>query len=103
MEENMKLIDLVNARDSLQKLIGQDLPIRTAYQLMKLTDECNRHLGFYGGELAKFDPAKDPERLAELDNMEVDIDEMRITISLDGDLKISAADVKMLMPLIEFQ
>ena len=99
----MKLIDLVNARDSLQKLVAQDLPIRTAYQLMKLTDECNRHLGFYGGELAKFDPARDPERLKELDNMEIDIDAERITISLDGDLKISAADVKMLLPLIEFQ
>ncbi len=99
----MKLIDLVNARGSLQKLIAQDLPIRTAYQLMKLTDECNRHLGFYGVELAKFDPAKDSERLKELDNMEIDIDAERITISLDGDLKISAADVKMLMPLIEFQ
>lgn len=99
----MKLIDLVNARDSLQKLIGQDLPIRTAYQLMKLTDECNRHLGFYGGELAKFDPARDPERLKELNNMEIDIDAERISISLDGDLKVSAADVKMLMPLIEFQ
>jgi hypothetical protein len=66
----MKLIDLVNARDSLQKLIAQDLPIRTAYQLMKLTDECNRHLGFYGGELAKFDPARDPERLKELEEMD---------------------------------
>ena len=99
----MKLIDLVNARDSLQKLIAQDLPIRTAYDLMQLTDECNRHLGFYGGELAKFDPARDPERLKELDNMEIDIDAERITISLDGDLKLSAGDVKMLMPLVDFQ
>ncbi len=99
----MKLIDLVNARDSLQKLIAQDLPIRTAYDLMQLTDECNRHLGFYGGELAKFDPASDPERLKELDNMEIDIGADRITISMDGDLKISAADVKMLLPLIELQ
>lgn len=100
----MKLIDLVNARDSLQKLVAQDLPVRTAYQLMNLTDDCNRHLGFYGGELAKFDPAKEPERLAELDNMEIDIDpEEKVVINLDGDLKLSAGDVKMLMPLVEFQ
>lgn len=99
----MKLIDLVNARDSLQKLVAQDLPIRTAYELANLTDECNRHLVFYGGELAKFDPVKDPERLKELDNMEVDIDAERIAISLDGDLKLSAGDVKMLMPLVDFQ
>lgn len=99
----MKLIDLVNARDSLQKLVAQDLPLRTAYSLMQLTDECNKHLGFYGGELAKFDPEKNPERLAELDNMEISIDMERITISLEGDLKLSAGDVKMLMPLVEFQ
>lgn len=99
----MRLIEIVNARHSLQKLVAQDLPIRTAYALMKITDECNRHLEFYGQEIGKFDPGKNPERLAELDNMEISIDMERIIISLDGDLKLSAGDVKMLMPLVEFQ
>ena len=100
----MKLIDLVNARDSLQKLVAQDLPIRTAYELMKLTEACNRHLGFYGAEIAKFDPAKDPMRLAELNAMEIDIGtEEKVVISMEWDLKLSAGDVKMLMPLVDFQ
>lgn len=99
----MKLIELINAREALQKLVQQDLPIRTAYELMKLTDECNRHLLFYGQEIAKFSPEEDPERLAELEGMEIEAGADKITISLDGDLKLSAADVKMLMPLVAFQ
>lgn len=99
----MKLIDLINAREALQKLVQQDLPIRTAYELMKLTDECNRHLLFYGQEIGKFRPEEDPERLAELDGMEIEVGADKIAISLDGDLKLSAADIKMLMPLLEFK
>lgn len=99
----MKLIDLVNARDSLQKLIAQDLPIRTAYQLMKLTDECNRHLGFYGGELAKFDPARDPERLKELEEMEItDLHHEKLRMPIKDGIVLSAADVKLLEPFMEF-
>lgn len=98
----MKLIDLVNARDSLQKLIAQDLPIRKAYELMKFTDLCNRHLEFYGQEIAKFDPAENPERLKDLNEMAVD-DVARITVPTTDNLKLSAADVKMLLPLIDFE
>ena len=99
----MKLLDLVNARDALQKLIAQDLPIRTAYELMKLTDEANRHLTFYGQELGKFDPERDLDRLEELNSIEIDVGgSERIRISLDGDLRLSAGDVKMLTPLVDF-
>lgn len=99
----MKLIELVNARDALQKLVAQDLPIRTAYELMKLTDEANRHLTFYGQELGKFDPERDLDRLEELNSIEIDVGgSERIRISLDGDLRLSAGDVKMLTPLVDF-
>lgn len=100
----MKLKELVNARAALGKLVVQDLPIRTAYELMKLTDEANRHLIFYGQEIGKFDPEKDPDRLEELNSIEIDVGgPERIRISLDGDLKLSAADVKMLTAIIDFE
>lgn len=100
----MKLIELVNARAALGKLVVQDLPIRTAYELMELTDEANRHLMFYGQELGKFDPEEDPDRLEELNNMEVDVGGLgRIRISLDGELRLSASDVKMLTAIIDFE
>lgn len=99
----MKLIELVNARAALGKLVTQDLPIRTAYELMKLTDEANRHLLFYGQELGKFDPEEDPRRLSELGDMEIDVGGTeKLRISLDGDLKLSAGDVKALTALVEF-
>lgn len=100
----MKLIDLVNARDALQKLVAQDLPIRTAYEVMQLTDACNRHLVFYGGELSKFDPVKDPDRLAELNSMIIDLNrDHKILINMDNAIRLSASDIKMLLPLVEFQ
>lgn len=97
----MKLIEIVRARDSLQKLVQQDLPIRKAYELMELTDLCNRHLGFYGQEIGKFDPEKNPERLDELDSLEVE-DVVRVSVPITDDLMLSAADVKLLLPLIKF-
>ena len=96
----MKLIDLVNARASLQKLVSQDLPIRTAYNLMLLIEDCNKHLEFYGNEIGKFDAEKDTARLEELNNLEIKRD--RVSVTADDNLKLSASDVKMLLPLIEF-
>lgn len=100
----MKLIDLVNARDSLQKLVQQDLPLKTAYKLMQITDECNRHLVFYGNELAKIESNGEPERLEELDNLEVLDDAWeKPKISADCNITLSAVDVKLLMPLVDFE
>ena len=97
----MKLIDLLTAREALQKLIAQDLPIREAYALMKLTDSCNVHLSFYGQELAKFDPFDNPDRLRELQDLDIGpIEKTRITIR--DELRLSAADVRALLPLVSF-
>jgi hypothetical protein len=95
----MKLIELVNARFALGKLVVQDLPIRTAYKLMKLTDECNRHLAFYGQEIGKFNPEENPERLEELNEMEIDVE--KVAIDMTGEIVLSASDIKALVPLIE--
>ena len=99
----MKMIEIVNAKGALQKLVTQDLPIRAAFDLMKLTDECNQLLTFYWKELCKFDPKTDPDRLEELDGLEVEnLDGKRIRIRFDDALKLSAADIKNLQPFVEF-
>lgn len=97
----MKLIELVDARDSLQKLVQQDLPIRKAYEVMQLTEEANRHLLFYSQELAKLGDDPDPEAVKELDGFEIAGPE-RIRIEMAGGLRLSAADVALLLPLIDF-
>ena len=99
----MKLIEIVTARHALQKLIAQDLPLRVAYRLMKLTDSCNFHLNFYGNERMKLGTDPDPARLAALNEMEVtDLKETQLRIPICDDLKLSAADIKALEPFIVF-
>ncbi len=95
----MKLIDLVNASASLQKLITQDLPLKTAYQVVLLVDRCNPHLVFYGNEIRK---CKTEEQVDELNSMDVPEDFGRITIPLTTDIRLSAADVKCLEPFIDW-
>lgn len=97
----MKLIELIDARDSLQKLIMQDLPIRKAYELMRATEEINKHLGFYGSELAKLGPIPDMVKVKELEDLEIpDLEKTQIV--MEDSLRLSASDVALLMPIIEF-
>ena len=99
----MKLIDIVNSRDALQKLVAQDLPLRIAYRLVKLTDSINVQMTFYFGELTKLGDNPDPERIRELDEMEItDLKVDRLRIPITDDLKLSATDVHMLEPFITF-
>ena len=101
----MKLITIVNARMSLQKLVQQDLPIRTAWQVMKLADRCNIHLSFYGDQLARLGPEPDPDKLAQLQELEIsELNALvKIDLPLDGDLRLSAADIKHLTPFVNFE
>lgn len=97
----MKLIDIVNARNSLQKLIQQDIPLRQAYELVKLTDKINVHLDFYGQERVK--RWGNEEKLIELDSFPVDdLPEDRMQIAMTDTVLLSAVDVKALEPFIEF-
>ena len=97
----MKLKEIVIARGALQKLIEQDLPLRQAFALVKLTDRINVHLDFYGRELWKI--GDDEEKIRELEDFEVDdLPETRLQISMEGNVRLSGQDVKALEPFIEF-
>jgi hypothetical protein len=101
----MRLIDIVNARCSLQKLAAQDLPLKTALAVVRTVEAANSYLGFYGGEIAKFNPEEEPARLKELNEMEIDdFQPERIAISAEMDgIRLSASDVKMLEPFVDFR
>lgn len=99
----MRLEDLVLASNSVQKLILQDLPLKTAYALMQLANEINPYLKFFSQEMVKSAP--DSEERAELMDFQAEIPHegfSRIKISLSAPLKLSAADIKFLEPFIEF-
>ena len=99
----MKLIEIVNARCSLQKLIAQDLPLRTAFQIVDLVEKCNRHLGFFSQMRQKLGALPDETKLAELENFEVsDLGELPIEIFATDSMRLSAADLKALEPFVKF-
>lgn len=97
-----KLIDLVKASPGLQKLILQDLPIRTAYKIMQLTEKANPSLMFYGQEAIK--AGENEQRLGELENMEVSgfEDYEPIEVGLDSNIRLTPSDIKFLKPFISF-
>ena len=99
----MKLIDIVNARGALQKLVAQDLPLRTAFEVVGLVEKCNRHLSFFSQERQKLGALPDAEKLAKLESFDVpDLDDLPIEIRADDRLRLSAADVKALEPFVRF-
>ena len=99
----MKLINIVNARMALQKLVAQDLPLRTAFEVVDLVEKCNRHLGFFSQMRQKLGALPDETKLAELENFDVpDLDGLPIEIRADDSLRLSAADVKALEPFVRF-
>ena len=58
----MKLIEIVNARGALQKLVVQDLPLRTAFRVVEVVEKCNRHLRFFSQERQKLGAIPDEAR-----------------------------------------
>ena len=99
----MKLIEIVNARGSLQKLIAQDLPLHKAFQIVELVEMCNRHLAFFSHIRQKLGALPDEAKLAELENFEVtDLGDLPIEILAEESLRLSASDVKALEPFVKF-
>lgn len=94
----MKIKELVDARFSLQKLIEQDLPLTSAYDLYLLVQSANQHLDLYGQEIQKPDC-----NVEDLDNMEIDIPAKRIRIPISDHLVLSALDIKNLEPFAVFE
>lgn len=94
----MKLYDIALASKPLQKLIGQDLPLRQAYALAILATKLNPSLEFYGNQLMS------GRTQAELNELEAELPEFkRIKLPIDLDLRLSAGDIKCLEPFVEFE
>lgn len=100
----MKLIEIVNARGALQKLVVQDLPLRTAFRVVEVVEKCNRHLRFFSQERQKLGAVPNEAKLTELENFEIpDLDsETPIEIRADDNLRLSAGDIKALEPFVRF-
>lgn len=104
----MTLSTIVSAAPALQKLIQQDLPLPIAWELTRLIDVCNPALEFFDSERAKIlcgAPELQASRTAELLAMSAPGmgPTLVVRIPLDAGLRLSAADIKALQPLVLFE
>lgn len=92
----------------LQKLVGQNLHLRQAYQLTKIVKKINEEMGFFQSKYAEImnsdKPDEDKIKMAdELLNFEVDWPLDPIVFTLDDDVRLSAADLDVAQGLIEIK
>ena len=103
----MTLYNILAAKNGIQKLVGQDLPLKTAYRLSKIVRRVNEELDFFREKEAELKakheykvPANEYEELLRL---EIDWDEPKVEIPLDENVSLSAADVEALDEFVEFK
>lgn len=103
----MTLYNILAAKNGIQKLVGQDLPLKTAYRLSKMVRKVNEELNFFKAKeaelKAKHEYKVPVQEYNELLNLEIDWDEPKITIPLDDHISLSVADIEALTPFIEFK
>lgn len=124
----MKLHNLIEARNTLANHANERVSVKLAYWIMKFLKKSEQEETFYydkyrellnefakrdeNGEIMRRPDAPDqilliPERIeeyrskvAELENTEVDVPDVRLTLGLLGELKLSAQEVYSLDELI---
>ena len=106
----MKVMQIVNALPSLQKLAGQELTLQKSYKIFKLMGRLDNELAFYneqkGKILAKYCdiqgeyavPIKEYEErlnaeLNELLNTEVEGEIKEVVLDTNEDIKLSYNDI----------
>ena len=112
---NIKLIQILSARDTLSRLGERTLPVKQSYRLAKLIKAINNEMGVYEGERIKLcekygtlseDKTKydihDMEGFSrdseELLNQEIELEAKPIDIS---SLELTAQDIIKIEPFIE--
>lgn len=97
---------LIGAVPGLQKLTGQDLPLRTAYRLSKMVRKVNEELAFFRmkhEEIMKSETEEEEKRqlFEELLNFEADWTPDPLRIPADTNIRLSGSDIAALEGLVE--
>ena len=116
----MKIIQIVDARPSLQKLAAQDLTIKTLYKVEKLLGKLDEELAFYnehrGKILGKYcdivgnqykpreeDEAKLNAEMRELLDTDIEYDVKEVVIGDNEDVKLSYNDLVQLKGFVRIE
>lgn len=99
----IKMSELLDAVQPMNKLIGAELPLKTAHRLTLLVDQLNPHVGFFNkrkdaipqGEAGR-------EKFLELLDYELELDTAPLEISLEENVRLSASDINCLKPFVKF-
>ena len=99
---------ILSAMMALQKLVGQNLHLRQAYQLSKIVEKANKELKFYSdknAEIMASDKTNEEKikMVNELLDLEIDWGLDPIVFSLDDNVKLSADDLLSSHGIIEIQ
>lgn len=116
----MKMIQVVEALPSLQKLAGQDLSIKKLYKISKLLGNLESEIAFYNAQRNKLltqycdvvdnryvpraaDEAKLNAELNELLNTEIESEVNEVVIGDDEDVKLSYNDLVALAGFVRIE
>ena len=114
----MKIVQIVDARPSLQKLATQELSIKTLYEVSKLLDKLDEELVFYNKQRDKIlekhcdiegNQYKPREaeieqlnaKMQELLEMEIGYEVKEVAISINEDVKLSYNDLVQLRGFVK--
>ena len=101
----IKIGNLIDAIPALRKLNSLDLPLRMSFKVFKLVEAVNAELAFFTEKREAIQKKADnrDSEIQELVNQEVELDAAKVTIIMTDDLRLSAADIAVLMPFIDFK
>ena len=116
----MKIVQVVDALPSLQKLAGQDLSIKKLYKISKLLGNLDNEVAFYNEQrskiLAKYcdiegnqykprekDMVKLNTEMGELLDTEIECEINEVVIDTDEDIKLSYNDLLALKDFVRIE
>jgi hypothetical protein len=116
----MKIIQVVEALPSLQKLAGQDLSIKKLYKVSKLLGNLENEIAFYNTQRGKImskycdvvdnqyspreeDMGKLNAELGELLDTDIEYEVKEVAIGIDEDVKLSYNDLVALKGFVRIE
>ena len=116
----MKIVQVVNALPSLQKLAKQDMSLEKLYKISKLLSKLDDELAFYNEQRSKivaqycdvvdghYVPRKDENdkltvAMNELLNLEIQCEIQEVAIGANEDIKLSYNDLMALQEFIRIE